>query len=346
MKPVLMCGGVGSKMWPASRQTKPKHFLPLIGDKSLFKFNYETLRRKFEASQIYVSTTESQYELAKKAAPEIPDENYFLEPEMRNTGPAIGFIAAKLYQQFADEVFVVVQTDIVRQPEDKFLDMLFEIEKIVLRDKKWVTGAIKPPFLMRGVDYMVSGDKIDEGVWQLSDWLMRDREEDIKVAISNGRAWLHANHYAWTPRLWLESYMKYKPEWGKPLMEIARGGDEKKIYPEIAKGSTEEWTVLSVARGEGLVVELPFTWWDFGTWESLAKYLSGGGEQKREDMLEIDSKGNFYRVPSGKFVASIGVSDVVLVDTKDAILICKKDLTGRVGEIVNFLKEKDRNELL
>jgi len=349
MKPVLICGGVGSKMWPASRQSMPKHFLSLVGNKSLFEINYEALRKKFEPSQIYVSTTESQYELVKKVAPETPDENYFLEPEMRNTGPAIGFIAAKLYEKFADEVFVIVQTDIVRQPEDKFLEMLSEIEKIVLRDKKWVTGAIKPPFLMRGVDYMVSGDKISEGIWQLSDWLMRDREEDIKLAMDGGRAWLHANHYAWTPRLWLESYMKYKPEWGKPLMEIAEGGDEKKIYSQIAKGPTEEWTVLSVARGEGVMIELPFEWMDFGTWESLAKYLEREGaihESPVQDVLEIDSNGNFYRVPPGKFVASIGVSDVVLVDTKDAILICKKKLSGRVGEVVDYLKEKDRNELL
>ncbi len=228
--------------------------------------------------------------------------------------------------------------------------MLSKIEEVALREKKWVTGAIRPPFLMRGVDYMVSGDKIEEKVWQLSDWLMRDREEDIKVAIGNGRAWLHANHYAWTPRLWLESYVKHKPEWGKALMEIATGGDEKKIYPEITKGPTEEWTVLSVARGEGVMVELPFTWWDFGTWESLDKYVNKKGSSSyakaSEDAVEIGSKGNFYRVPEGKFVASIGVSDVVLVDTGDAILLCKKDLTGRVGEVVDYLKEKDRNELL
>jgi len=143
-------------MWPASRMAKPKHFLPLIGEKSLFEINYETLRKKFEPNEIYVSTTESQYKLAKKVIPDVPDGNFFLEPELRNTGPAIGFMAAKLYKKFADEVFVVVQTDIVRQPEKKFLEMLDKIEKIVLREKKWITGAIRPPFLMRGVDYLAS----------------------------------------------------------------------------------------------------------------------------------------------------------------------------------------------
>lgn len=351
-----MCGGVGSKMWPASRQSMPKHFLPLIGNKSLFEINYELLRQKFNPEEIYVSTTEGQYKLAKKAATEIPDENYFLEPEMRNTGPAIGFVAAKLYKKFADEPFVIVQTDILRQPGDKFLEILDNFERLVLENNKWVTGAIKPPFLMRGVDYMVSGDKISDGVWQLSDWLQRDREMEIKKAIQDGRAWLHANHYCWTPRLWLESYMRYKPEWAKPLMEIANGGDEGKIYPEIVKGPTEDWTVLSVPRGEGMMMELPFEWMDFGTWESLAKYLEEQGKpttagrhesgKAGKDVYEIDSKDNFYRIPSGKFVATIGVENLVVVDTGDALLICRRDQSGRVGEVVDFLKEKERKELL
>jgi len=131
------------------------------------------------------------------------------------------------------------------------------------------------------------------------------------------------------------------PEWGKPLMEIAAGGDEKKIYPDIAKGPTENWTIKSVARGEGAMMELPFTWWDFGTWESLAKYLNKDGEKKGKNVIEIDSTGNFYRLPSGKFVASIGVSDVVLIDTEDAILICKKDQTGKVGQVVDLLMKKN-----
>ncbi len=349
MKPVLICGGVGTKMWPASRQSMPKHFLPLIGNKSLFEINYELLRQKFDPGEIYVSTTESQYKLAKKAVAEIPDENYFLEPEMRNTGPAIGFVAAKLYKKFKDEPFVIVQTDILREPGDKFLEILDFFERLVLENNKWVTGAIKPPFLMRGVDYMVSGDEISDGVWQLSDWLQRDREEEIKKAMDENRAWLHANHYCWTPRLWLESYMRYKPEWAEPLMEIANGGDERKIYPEIVKGPTEDWTVLSVPRGEGIMMELPFNWMDFGTWESLAKYLGKDPSSQGYDEVnvhEIDSKDNFYRVPSGKFVATIGVENLVVVDTGDALLICRKDQSGRVGEVVDYLKEKNRSELL
>ena len=348
MKPILMCGGVGTKMWPMSRQKMPKHFLPLFNGKSLFEINYETLRQKFLPSDIYVSTTESQYELVKKTAPEIPEENYFLEPEMRNTGPAIGFVAAKLYRKYPDEVFVIVQTDILREPGNVFLDTLMKMEKLVLKHNKWLTGAIKPPFFMKGVDYMVSGEKLEEEIWDLSSWLQRDKEAEIEEAMKNNKAWLHANHYCWTPRLWLESYMKFRPDWAKPLMEIANGGDEKKIYPEILKGPTEEWTIKSVLKGEGMMVVLPFKWMDFGTWESLDKYFETEGAHGNtpvQDIFEIDSKNNFIKSKRGKFVATIGVDDLIIVDTDDALLVCKKSQSGRVGEVVEYLKTKNPNLL-
>ena len=96
MKPVIICGGWGTKMWPVSREHKPKHFINLFDNKSLFQHNYEALRTKFKPEEIYVSTNVDQVSLAKEQAPEIPDENYILEPDMRNQGPATGLIAAFL----------------------------------------------------------------------------------------------------------------------------------------------------------------------------------------------------------------------------------------------------------
>jgi len=360
MKPVIICGGVGSKMWPASRQKSPKHFLKLIGDKSLFQINYELLRQKFKAEEIYVSTNQGQAELVKKFAPDIPQENYFLEPELRNTGPAIGFIAAKLWK-YKDEPFMVVQSDILRQPEDKFLEMIDLFDAMMKKsDEKWITGAIKPPFAMMGVDYMISENGTD-----LSGWMISKEKGQVESYINDGKAWLHANHYCWTPKKWLESYQRFKPEWYEPLMKIAEGGDEKEIYPQIPKGRTEEWTEMSVKAGEGMMIPVPFEWWDFGTWESVFNYLgtnpsgpvdtgppsldppeAGKQGSGKADVIEIDSKDNFVRMPSGKMIATIGVENLIIVDTGDAILICRKDQSGRVGEVVERLKAEGKTELL
>jgi mannose-1-phosphate guanylyltransferase len=115
-------------------------------------------------------------------------------------------------------------------------------------------------------------------------------------------------------------------------MKIAEGGDEKEIYPLIPKGRTEEWTEMSVKAGEGMMMEVPFEWWDFGTWESVAKYLGS------------DENNNFVR--SKKYTAIIGLNDLVVVETEDALLICKKELSGKVGEVVEKLKTENKTELL
>jgi mannose-1-phosphate guanylyltransferase len=130
MKPVIICGGIGSKMWPESRQTSPKHFLPLINGKSLFEINWEVLRKKFEAKDIYLQTNALQAEIAKRLVPEIVLENIFIEPEMRNQGPATGFAAASLIKAgLGDEPMMLIQADLLRQPEEKFLAMIDVCDK-------------------------------------------------------------------------------------------------------------------------------------------------------------------------------------------------------------------------
>ena len=102
MKPVIICGGIGKKMWPLSRVDMPKHFLPLINGKSLYRLNYETLLKKFRPEEIYLQTTLDQADLAHEQAPDIPKKNFFIEPELRDTGPAMGYMAARPGKAFCE----------------------------------------------------------------------------------------------------------------------------------------------------------------------------------------------------------------------------------------------------
>ena len=322
---------MGTKMWPLSSPKLPKHFLPILEDKSLFRLNCDVLEKKFKPEEIYISTNVSQVELVKLQAPEISEKNFIIEPEMRNTGPAIGLIVAKLFSYFPDEPFMIVQADILRKPEEKFLEMIDSFDRLIKNDDgKWITGAIKAPFAMMGVDYMIS-----ENESLLCDWLIGKDKVEIEQYIKNGKAWLHANHYCWTPKKWLASYLRLKPEWGKPLMQIAEGGSIEEIYPQIPKGRTEDWTALSVKDGEGVMNKLPFEWWDFGTWESLEKYyLANGTAPKNGGLIEIEAKNNFCISESKKKIAILGLDNVIVVEGDNGVLVCRRDLSGRVGEVV------------
>ncbi|MCD6225954.1 mannose-1-phosphate guanylyltransferase [bacterium] len=356
MKPVLICGGVGTKMWPLSRSHFPKHFLPLFGDKSLFQLNYEVLREKFSPQEIYVETTESQVKLAHEQAPEIPEENFFVEPEMRNHGPAMGFMAANLYRLDPDEPFVLVQTDVLREPEDKFLAMIDLFEKLVKEEKKLVTGGVRPSYAVMGVDYLRAEKLVKEDngikVYQMSEWLGRDNKERVEEFLKKKAVLAHANHYSWTPRLFLESYRRRAPDWYQPLKKIIAAlgtGKEKEVikreYAKMEKGPVERVTQKELEGG--FVVEVPFEWVDFGTWESLARHpkIKKRYEGDKEVLL-LDANNCFVHKPKEKFVALIGVDNLVVVDTEDALLICPQEKSGQVKEIVEYLKERKQDHLL
>jgi len=354
VKPVLICGGIGKKMWPASRSKMPKHFLPLFKGKSLFRLNYETLRLKFAPDEIYVQTTPPQAKIAQKQAPEIPRQNYFIEPEMRNHGPAMGFMAAKLLTLAPDEPFIIVQTDVIRQPPKKFIEMIEECDFLVKKEGKLITGGIRPKYAVMGVDYLIASlrPKRSRGmmIYQMEKWLGRDTKERVEKYLQRKAVFLHANHYSWTPRLLLAAYQKHAPEWYRPLQKIIRAfgkqGEKKKVAQEYARMPADG--VERVTRHElvnGYVIEVPFEWIDFGTWESLALFMSqkGGGHK---NLFEADAENCFLQVPPHKFVALIGVKDLVIVDTADALLVCRRDQSGRVGEVVEYLRQKNKGQWL
>jgi mannose-1-phosphate guanylyltransferase len=350
MKAVIICGGVGSKMWPESRSSSPKQFLPLVGDKSLFQLNWEALRLKFSPEEIFLQTNAVQAEIAKKQVPEILSDNVFIEPEMRNHGPATGFAAASLIKKgFGDEAFMLVQTDVMRKPEEKFVEMLEVVGSLAESTNDYITGGIAPKNIVRGVDYLVKGELVKEEkgvkVFRVADYIDRSEEEKIKQYLGSDKLLIHANHTTMTPNNLMEMYKKYRMDWYEPLMNIVNKGDVAIEYAKMPKGAIEEVTKELYLTSEALVAELPFEWIDFGTWESLAKYLVEKNLYVTDSKtIELDSTNNFVR--ANKTVALIGVNDLVVIDKNDALLICKKEMTGRVGEVVDKLKAENKIELL
>lgn len=351
MKAVIICGGIGSKMWPMSRNSMPKHFLPLIGGKSLFELNYEALRKKFGSEEIFLQTNEIQSKIAKNLKPEIPEENIFIEPEIRNQGPATGFAAAQLIKRgFSDEPFILVQADVLREPDENFLEMIDEAGKLAGETGKYLTGGFVPNMVIAGVDYLVKGKLVSEEngvkIYEVADYIDRTEEEKINQYLGTDKLLLHANHTTMTPNKLLEMYQKYKPEWYQPLVNISQDGDVAENYTAMPKGAIEEVTKIVYKNNEALVVELPFNWVDFGTWESVASYMENKTMYAPTDLIQIDAQENFVYRKDKKMVALIGVEDLIVVDTGDALLITKKTQSGKVGQVVEKLKEAGKNELL
>ena len=348
MKPVIICGGWGTKMWPVSREHKPKHFINLFDNKSLFQHNYEALRTKFKPEEIYVSTNVDQVSLAKEQAPEIPDENYILEPDMRNQGPATGLIAAFLYKKgFMDEPFMIVQVDDIREPVENFIRMMMDCDSLARKETKYITGGLRPDYPVMGVDYLVKGEKISSesevGIYEVDKFVWRGSREQTEEFIKQDNLLIHTNHSCMTPHNFLNMLQKYKPEWYEPLINIANGNDIKTEYVKMPPGPIEEVTQKVHEDGGSLVVELPFKWVDFGTFESLFKYMSERGLYEiPENLVDHNGKNNFVRLDDpNKVICLIGMEDVFVVDTGDVVVICKNNRSGEVGDVLKEVKKRN-----
>jgi mannose-1-phosphate guanylyltransferase len=340
MIPVIICGGVGSKMWPLSSPSLPKHFLPLIKGKSLFELNWEVLRTRFEADKIYLQTNAEQAKIAKKIVPEIVKENIFIEPESRNQGPATGLAAAFLAKKGLNkEPFFLIQVDNLRIPGENIFKMMNLAEKLAKKTDKYITGGFVPDRFIKGVDFLLEGDLVDTEngvkIFKVAEYVGRDETEKIENNLSSGKLLVHANHSCMTPDNMLKMFKEYRPDWYEPLKRIIEGADVALEYAKMPKGAIEEITQQVHAKGNSLVIELPFEWTDFGTWESLEKYYQANNiEPKNGEVVEVEAKNNFCVSDNKKKIAIIGLDNIIVIEGKDGVLICRKDLSGRVGEVV------------
>ncbi len=347
MNPVIICGGVGSKMWPLSTPTLPKHFLPLVDGKSLFQANWEALRKKYSASEIYLQTNASQAKIAYNQVKELLPQNIFIEPETRNQGPATGLAAAFLKKLGkGEEPFMLIQVDDLRLPEDEFMNFIDAAEKLCLSTDKYITGGFVPDRVVLGVDYLLTG-KVVSGddpikVYEIADYIDRSETDKIQEYMDSGRLLVHANHTTMTPDNLLAMYKKYKPEWFTPLMNISTGADVTVEYAKMPKGTLEEVARQSHKDNNSLVVLNPFKWVDFGTWEFVARfydennyYPNNGGQ------VQIDGDNNFLWSETGKIIATIGLSDIAVVESKDGILVTDKKSSGKVGQVVDRINAGD-----
>ena len=362
MKLIVTAGGQGTKLWPYSRENKPKQFQPVVGDKSLYTETIETLLKKFEPEDIFISTKRKFIKFISEQSPQIPLRNYIIEPDAaKDRGPGEGLAFLRLSLLHPDEPFFVVQADCIREPEEAFLQMVEEAGKIVERDKKYITGGLKATEPNMGVDYMQLGKRVDnskEEMYEVEAFLGRKSSYgETKKLIEDFHIVTHCNHSCWYPELMLEAYKTYRPDWYEALMKIKDALDKpgedvaiEEIYETMEKGATEEVTRQVMQNGDGRIILLPFKWTDIGTWGSVYEFFVDGdgmGNYKDGHVVAIDSAGSLIKTSNGqKLIAVAGVEDMVIVDTDDILLVIPKDKIEKIKELQAKLKEGNETEYL
>jgi len=189
-------------------------------------------------------------------------------------------------------------------------------------------------------------------IFKMDQWIDRSEEKVIKKHFEKQDLFAHANHYAWTPRKLLVAYERHKIEWYRPLMAMIDAfGTEKEetvVNQEYAKMPAEPIEAVTIHElANAYLAELDFDWIDFGTWKSVSKYLKTNNLEEKKDVFEIGSENCFFKTDKkSKFCALIGVRDLVVIDTDDGLLICHIEQTGKVKEVVEYLKTSEKDNLL
>lgn len=348
MKIIVTAGGQGTKLWPYSRETKPKQFQPVLGDKSLFTDTVETLLKSFAAEDIFISTKQKFIKYVSDQAPQIPLRNYIIEPNIaKDRGPGEGLAYLRLSVNYPDEPFFLVQADCIRKPEEEFLQMIHDAGRIVKRDKKFVSGGIKATEPDMGVDYLRLGERVKEPskqeIYEIEDFLgRRSSYQETRELIESYHIVTHCNHSAWYPDLMLEAYEEYRPDWHKALMKMrdtfgkaGEDGEVEKIYAGMEKGATEEVT-SHVMNKDGRIILLQYKWADIGTWGSVYDFFAAepGDVYRDGRVVTVDATDSLVKVSNpNKLVALAGVDNLVVVDTDDVLLIIPKNKIEKIKDI-------------
>jgi mannose-1-phosphate guanylyltransferase len=359
LKIIVTAGGQGTKMWPYSRQDKPKQFQPIIGDLSSYEQTINTLLKKFTPEDIYISTKRKFIKYVSEQSPQIHLRNYIVEPDIaKDRGPGEGLAFLRLSMEHPDEPFFVVQADCLRDPEDKFLQMIEEAEKLVTKHKKLITGGIKATEPNMGVDYLKLDGQIDgfKEAYNIDEFLFRRKTlRETKNLVENFHVVAHSNHTCWYPNLMLDAYKQYRPDWYEALMKIKEvigqpGENEaiETIYATMEKGPTEDVTNSVMNKGEAMVILLPYKWTDVGTWGSVYEFFEDGTRNYEDgNIVSVNTSGSLIKSSQkDKLVAVAGVKDLIVVDTEDVLLVIPKEEIDKIKDIQTLLEERENTEYL
>jgi len=367
--PVILAGGSGTRFWPRSRRARAKQVLALDGERSMLQQTVERLGPIAGQEQVWVITNELLAGEIQAQLPGVPKGQIVEEPVARNTAPACGLAAFLVEKTNPDAVIGVFPSDHVIGDEPRFLKMIERGIALAASGDVMVVLGIEPTRAETGYGYIETGDEgpgeIAEGclhVRRFTEKPSRNRAEEFVAA---GNYYWNSGMFLWSARTLANAVREHLPETAPLLEQIAAAfGTDKfdevfaDLYP-LCENISVDYAILEPRSAKGehhsrlYCLPVEFGWNDLGSWESLYEYqvetrLRGdedGNVAEAGGFLTIDADNNYVYSPK-KFVALVGVEDLVIVETEDALLITHRKHSQDVGKIVKELAGSGRTELI
>jgi len=354
---LIMAGGAGTRFWPKSRERRPKQLLPIIGEGTMLQNTVRRLRPMVPAENIFVISNHVQYDGIVEQLPMLPQENIIAEPRSKNTAACIGLGAILLQQRTADEVMVVLPADHLISDDEIFCETLLNAGKIAAERDELITIGIQPTYPATGYGYIqYSNKRVTVGpatAYRVKTFAEKPNLETAKSFLDSGDFLWNSGIFVWRLSVIMAQLEEHLPHHYDGLREISRvlGTPEQsstidRVYQQI-KSISIDYGVMEKAKNV-VVLRGQFRWNDLGSWDEVYKLLPKDQEYNAANGNQhvlLDSNGCLIDVP-GKTVAAVGLRDLMIVETEDALLLCPRSRAQEVKELVDLIKRRKLQHLL
>lgn len=353
---VIMAGGIGSRFWPKSRTGFPKQFLDILNTgKTLIQWTYERYAAFIPKENIFVVTSDEYTAIVKKQLPELCPDNILAEPSRKNTAPCIAYISFKLLQKDPEASLIVAPSDHMILDNEHYRKITLQALDFVSHIKSLVTLGINPTHPNTGYGYIQhDAMPVADGIYKVKTFTEKPNLELAKTFLSSGDFLWNAGIFVWQVKNVVKAFELFQPE----MFELFDGEkeyyntpEEKKaidrIYPLCTNISID---VAVMEKADNVyVIPASFGWSDLGTWNSAYDNLEKdylGNAVASDNVIVIDATKCMVTAPHEKLLVLQGLDDFIVVDTKDVLLICKKDKEQAIKEYVAEVKRNKGEKYL
>jgi mannose-1-phosphate guanylyltransferase len=356
MYALILAGGAGTRLWPRSRQQTPKQLLDIVTNRTMLQQTFERLQPLVPDQSIYVITNSSCVSEVVRQLPAVPAGNIIGEPSGRNTAPAVGLGSLLMRRRDPAAVVVAVSADHVVQKVDEFVGVMREAEE--LAEKGYlVTIGIKPGKPETGYGYIELGEPIatmsGQPAYEVARFTEKPDSETAARFLAGGRHLWNAGMFVWRVDVILQAIARYLPRLYEALMGIDAALGTERGQPVLEQtwgaiaGISIDFGVFERADNVA-VVPADLGWSDVGTWASLADIMPADGDNNvvvAGEHIGVDTSGSLLYCGS-RLIATIGLRDIIIVDTDDVVLVCPKSRAQEVRDLVEKLRRHEKVEYL
>lgn len=323
---LILCGGAGTRLWPLSTEERPKQFLPLAGERSLFQQTHDRLASLVGPDSIWIATVERYVPLILEQVPSLERNRILVEPARRNTAPAIAMAHALICEHFGEHRLGVFPSDHFIGDSGAFGSAVEEAFEYVDVQEELVTLAIPPTRPDTGFGYLELGDAIRGRVRRVRSFVEKPDAETAQRYLESGRYAWNGGMFVWESDTFDTALQRHDPEIHSLAHDIAVAPSEvERLYGAMPSDSIDY--ALMEKADNVVTVAAEYRWSDVGSWNAVAE-LTGSSE----GVIRVGSN-SWIRNGSGRTIAIAGADDLIVVDTPDALLILHKDASDKMREV-------------